>query len=99
MSGPVKTSYNRQRKAAYAAQADKSSRNEIALSGPVNVRDATAEVLPVVMPSTRQVSHGQKRGRQERAWARCKTKREAGKHEIVAANCKCCGCPVAEAGK
>jgi hypothetical protein len=99
VSGPVRTSYNRQRKAAYAAQADKSSRHEIALTGPVNVREATTEALPVSLAHSRRVAHGQKRGRQERAWARCKTKREVGKHETVGVNCKCCGCPASELGK
>jgi hypothetical protein len=96
MSVPIKLSWNRQRKAAYAAKADRSSRNE----NTIVVKEApVASASAVIAAPTGRERGGWsmrgKRRRQEGAWTRCRFAVEG--HAMAGKNCKSCGCPASAA--
>lgn len=100
MKSPKKDSFNARRKREYAAQADASSRNQTALDKPVigHFETVTTKLVEMVVTKTRKMTNAQQRGRQERAWARCKPLREKGAHVFDGPNCRSCGCPQSEIG-
>lgn len=96
MSATKKLSRNQARKIAYAQQADRSSRNEHTLDGPIIGRLVTVTTEPVIKYVPDEESWtAQKRRRQIAAWSRCATRLATGEHSPDM-NCRCCGCPVSQ---
>lgn len=98
MTAP-KTGSNRnsQRKATYAALANKGSRNQEMLAEPIvgGVEIPSHDGTSVLPPRRRERVDARRVRRQTSAWARCAAVRAGGgRHRVENNNCRSCGCPV-----